>query len=152
MYDAGHTQIPNVLIEPDDVFVTMSVDSIRLPRELLRLVLDELEPNPDEPIPVDRRRFLSQESLDRPSPPPRSCIEDIASFRLACKQFADVGAPLLFTRVVIRLSKRDLKRLETLAGWEVSKHVKRFSYLVPYFFENRANLDITRMLIVTDSS
>lgn len=108
-----------------------------LPRELLRHVLDALEPNPDEPIPVDRRRYLSQESLDRPSPPPRSCIEDIANFRLACKQFADVGAPLLFTRVVTRLSKRDLKRLETLASWRVATHVKRFSYLVPYFFKNR---------------
>ena len=111
-----------------------------LPGELLRHILDELEPNPDEPVPVDRRRFLSQESLDRPSPPPRSCIEDIANFRLACKQFANVGAPLLFTRVVTRLSKRDLKRLETLASWEVAKHVRRFSYLAPYFFENRTNL------------
>lgn len=121
-----------------------------LPRELLRHVLDELEPNPDEPVPVDRRRFLSQESLDRPSPPPRSCIEDIANFRLACKQFADVGAPLLFTRVVTRLSKRDLKRLETLASWQVARHVKRFSYLVPYFFKNRTNPPLSKDVITAD--
>lgn len=128
----------------------MSVGAVRLPGELLRHVLEQLEPNPDEPIPVDRRRFLSQESLDRPSPPPRSCIEDIASFRLACKQFADVGAPLLFTRVVTRLSKRDLTRLETLAGWQVARHVKRFSYLVPYFFQNGANLTSAASCMVAD--
>lgn len=128
----------------------MSVGAVRLPGELLRHVLEQLEPNPDEPIPVDRRRFLSQESLDRPSPPPRSCIEDIASFRLACKQFADVGAPLLFTRVVTRLSKRDLTRLETLAGWQVARHVKRFSYLVPYFFQNGANLTSVASCMVAD--
>lgn len=123
----------------------MTAGANRLPGELLRHVLEQLEPNPDEPIPVDRRRFLSQESLDRPSPPPRSCVDDIANFRLACKQFADIGAPLLFTRVVTRLSKRDLKRLETLASWEVAKHVKRFSYLVPYFFQNGANQAVAKM-------
>ncbi len=108
-----------------------------LPREILRHVLDELEPNPDELIPVDRRYFLSSESLDRPSPPPRSCIEDIASFRLACSLFADVGAPLLFMRVVTRLDDRDLTRLEKLSEWRVSRHVRRLSYLVPYFFNTR---------------
>lgn len=109
----------------------------RLSNELVRLILDQIEPDPDKTVPVDRRRFLSVESFDFPPPSTRGSIKDVGSFRLTCKRFADIGAPLQFTRVAARLSKRGLAKLEDLAGWpHLARHVKKFSYLVPYFYGN----------------
>lgn len=109
----------------------------KLSNELLRLVLDQIEPDPDRTVPVDRRQFLSVESFDFPPPPARGSLKDIGRFRLASKRFADVGAPLLFTRVSGRLSRRGLQKLEQLAEWpHLAKHVKKFSYMVPYFYGN----------------
>ena len=107
----------------------------RLSNELLRLILDQIEPDPDKTVPIDRRQFLSVESFDRPPPSARGSIKDIGSFRCACRRFADVGEPLLYTRVAARFSRRGLKRLEQLAAWpHLARHVKKFSYLVPYFY------------------
>lgn len=109
----------------------------RLSNELLRLILDYIEPDPDKTVPIDRRQFLSVESFDRPPPSSRGSIKDIGRFRCACQRFADVGEPLLFTRVAARFSPQGLERLKTLARWpHLSRHVKKFSYLVPYFYVN----------------
>ena len=108
---------------------------LRLSNEIIRLVLDQIEPDPDKTVPIDRRQFLSVESFDRPLPSSRGSIRDIGRFRLACRRFADVGEPLLFTRVAARFSKKGLDSLNTLAGWpHLTRHVKKFSYLVPYFY------------------
>ena len=109
----------------------------RLSNELLRLILDQIEPDPDKTVPIDRRQFLSVESFDIPLPSSRGSIRDIRRFRCTCKRFADIGAPLLFTRVAARFSNRGLQKLETLASWpHLASHVKKFSYLVPYFYVN----------------
>jgi hypothetical protein len=109
----------------------------RLSNELIRLVLDQIEPDPDKTVPVDRRQFLSIESFDFPPPSTRGSIKDIGCFRLTCKRFSDVGAPLQFTRVAGRLSRRGLQKLELLASWpHLAQHVKKFSYMVPYFYGN----------------
>lgn len=61
----------------------------------------------------------------------------IGKFRELCKQFAEIGAPYLFTQIGVRFSRKDLQNLERLAGWKhLARHVKRFTYLVPYFFES----------------
>jgi len=107
----------------------------RLSNELLRLILDQIEPDPDRTIPIESRGFLSVESFDRPLPSTRGSIKDVGRFRCACKRFADVGEPLLYTRVAARFSKRGLQKLEQLAAWpHLARHVKKFSYLVPYFY------------------
>lgn len=109
----------------------------RLSNELLRLILDYIEPDPDKTVPIDRRQFLSVESFDRPPPPSRGSIKDIGRFRCVCRRFADIGEPLLSTRVAARFSSRGLAKLQTLAGWpHLARHVKKFSYLVPYFYAN----------------
>jgi hypothetical protein len=108
-----------------------------LSNELLRQILDWIEPDPDKTIPIDRRQFLSVESFDRPPPSSRGSIKDVGRFRLACKRFAAVGEPLLFTRVAARFSRQGLGKLQVLAEWpHLSRHVKKFSYLVPYFYVN----------------
>ena len=107
----------------------------RLSNELLRLILDQIEPDPDNAVPIDDRRFLSVESFIAPLSS-KDSVRDIGRFRSTCKRFADVGAPLLFTHVSARLSKGGLQKLETLSGWSHLTHlVKKFSYLVPYFYQ-----------------
>ena len=109
----------------------------RLSNELIRLILDQVEPYPDRTVPIDRRQFLSVESFDRPPPPERGSVKDIGRFRCACKRFADVGAPLLYARVATRFSKQSLEKLEQLASWpHLARHVKKFTYLLPYFYKN----------------
>ncbi|KAK5724875.1 hypothetical protein LTR17_013458 [Elasticomyces elasticus] len=108
-----------------------------LSNELLRLVLDQIEPDPDKTVPIDRRQFLSVESFVRPPDSGRGSLKDIGAFRCTCSRFADIGAPLLYTRVAARFSKSGLKKLEQLAEWpHLAQHVKKFSYLVPYFYSN----------------
>jgi hypothetical protein len=111
----------------------------RLSNEILRGILDQIEPDPEKTVPIDRRQFLSVESFDRPRDAKRGSVQDIGRFRCACKRFADVGAPLLFTRVAARFSKEGLQRLEKLTEWpHLARHVKVFSYLVPYFYRDGA--------------
>ena len=106
-----------------------------LSNELLHLILDQIEPDPDKTIPIDRRQFLSNESFEKPKDTTRGSLTDIGNFRLACRRFADVGAPLLFTRVDVRFSRRGLNGLEKLAGWpHLARHVKVFALLMPYFY------------------
>lgn len=116
-----------------------------LSNELLRLILDYIEPDPEKTVPIDRRQFLSVESFDRPLPSSRGSIKDIGRFRCACRRFADIGEPLLSTRVAARFSRQGLEKLRTLAQWpHLSRHVKKFSYLVPYFYVNGESLSISQ--------
>ena len=105
----------------------------RLPNELLRRVLDHIQPDPERTVPIDDRSFLSVESFDRV--PPSDADRDIRRFRRTCKRFAEVGEPVLFTIVGVRFSKLGLQKLEELATWpHITRHVKKFSYLVPYYY------------------
>jgi hypothetical protein len=107
----------------------------RLSNELIRLILDHIAPGPGQTVPVDARRFLSVESFGPNPEIAPSAVQDIGSFRLASKRFSEIGAPLLFTRVQARLSREGLQRLETLSSWPwVAQYVKKFSYMVPYFY------------------
>jgi hypothetical protein len=103
--------------------------------ELIILILDHLAPDP-QTVPEDCRRFLSVESFGPPPEIAPSAAQDIGAFRLTSKRFADIGAPLLFTRVQARLSQAGLERLEELSKWDVARYVKKFSYMVPYFYFN----------------
>lgn len=117
----------------------MTPPILRLSNEILRLILDQIEPDPEKTIPIDRRQFLSVESFDRPLDSTRGSLKDIGRFRETCHRFADVGAPLLFTKVSARFSAHGLRQLNKLAGWpHLSRHVKVFSYLVPYFYTGKA--------------
>lgn len=108
-----------------------------LSNELLKLILDHIEPHPDNTVPIDKRQFLSVESFHRPAPSRKGSLRDVGNFRRANKRFAAIGEGLLFTRVAGRFSQRGLERLETLAGWpHLARHVKKFSYLVPYFYSD----------------
>lgn len=111
---------------------------LRLSNELLRHIIDQIEPDPERTVPIDDRRFLSVESLEISCPP--DATKTIGRFRLTCRRFAEVGAPLLFTLVKVRFSKDGLQKLEELSGWtHLARHVKKFSYLMPYFYSSDAN-------------
>ena len=106
-----------------------------LPPELLRRILDKLVPDPGRTVPIDDRRFLSVESFDEP--PPSDADWDLRNFRSTCRRFAEVGDPLLFTVVAVRFSKHGLRKLEELASWpKMARHVKKFTYMVPYYYPN----------------
>ncbi|KAK0252509.1 hypothetical protein LTR01_005883 [Friedmanniomyces endolithicus] len=110
----------------------------RLSNELLRAILDQIVPDPERTVPIDRRQFLSVESFVKPLlDSGRGAVKDVGAFRRTCRRFADVGAPLLYTRVAARFSKTGLKKLEQLTEWpHLARHVKKFSYLVPYFYKH----------------
>ncbi|KAF2741981.1 hypothetical protein M011DRAFT_462830 [Sporormia fimetaria CBS 119925] len=119
-----------------------------LSNELLREILDHIEADPEKLIGVDRRAYLSQESFKPPPPPDRDQAHHIANFRLTCKRFSDLGALHQFSRVTTRFSRKGLKRLENIARQEhLAKHVKKFSYMVPFFYVEGACREHVRELL-----
>ena len=125
-----------------------------LPVELLQKIVDYIESDPDATIGVDRRQYLSQESF-RPPPPPDTAYSravDVGHFRLACRKFSEVGARCQFKRVTTRFSKKGLVRLENIASQpHLAKHVKKFSYMVPYFYvEGESPLSFSAHIFLTD--
>ncbi len=108
---------------------------LKLSNELLREILDHIEEDPEKLVNLDRREYLSQESFRAPPPPTRDQAQDIGHFRLTCTRFSELGIVHQFARVTTRFSTKGFKRLEGIAGeLKLSKHVKKFSYMVPYFF------------------
>jgi hypothetical protein len=111
----------------------------RLANEVLDLILDQIEADPSKGVNVTRREYLSQESfrsLPFPSSEARSTrVQDLSNWRLVCRQFSEVGAVHQFARVTTRFSEREFKRLEWLASQRhLVQHVKKFSYMVPWFY------------------
>lgn len=111
---------------------------LELSTELLRLILDRIEEDPNELLHVDRRCHLSQESFKPPPrapPDPDHAHRDIANVRLTCRKFAELGAIHQFSRVRTRFSTAGFKRLERIASQPHLAHiVRKFTYLVPYFY------------------
>lgn len=107
----------------------------RLSNELLRVVLDFIQADPDNVMNVDRRAYLSVESFKSPSPPLPAQAHDVANFRLVCRRFAELGIPHQFTRLSTRFSKKGFARLEGITDSSaLAKQVKKFSYMIPCFY------------------
>lgn len=108
----------------------------KLPDEVLMQILDNIQPDPERTVPIHHRAFLSVESFD--VPPPSTADGHIRNFRRVCRKFADLGEPILFAMVAIRFSDKGLRKLEELLEWDndIGKHVKKFSYLVPFYYPN----------------
>ncbi|OJD33645.1 f-box domain-containing protein [Diplodia corticola] len=112
-----------------------STGILSLSNELLREILDQVEADPEKQVTVDRRSYLSQESFKPPPPPAPNQAQDIGAFRLTCKRFSELGAVCQFARVTTRFSRKGFTRLENIAACpHLSRHVKKFSYMVPYFY------------------
>lgn len=108
----------------------------RLSDDELRLILDYVEADPDKTVKVDQRPYLSQESFAPPPRPSEEQTKDVAKFRGVCRRFAEIGLQQQFSKIATRLSSQGLNRLEKLAEWpNATRHVKKFSYMVPYFYE-----------------
>ncbi|KAI4692187.1 uncharacterized protein J4E84_003155 [Alternaria hordeiaustralica] len=104
--------------------------------ELLRIILEYVASEPEKPISLERRAYLSQESFKLPLPPEPDDAETIASFRLTCRRFSNLGVIHQFSRVTTRFSRKGLERLERIAGQpHIAGRVKKFSYMVPYFYD-----------------
>lgn len=108
--------------------------ALDLSNELLHDILDLIAADPERLVSVDKRAYLSQESF-RPEPlPSQDQVVNIGKFRLLCRRFAALGASHQFARVTTRFSTKGLARLEAIADQpHLAKHVKKFSYKVPYF-------------------
>lgn len=108
---------------------------LKLSNELVREILDHIEADPEKLVSLDRRSYLSQESFKPPPTPAPNQAQDVAHFRLTCTRFAELGAIHQFARVTTRFSRHGLQRLDNIAGQpHLAKHVKKFSYMVPYFY------------------
>ncbi|KAG9995887.1 hypothetical protein KCU78_g17714, partial [Aureobasidium melanogenum] len=108
--------------------------ALDLSNELLHDILDLIAADPEKLVSVDKRAYLSQESF-RPDPlPSQDQVVNIGKFRLLCRRFAALGASHQFARVTTRFPSKGLARLEAIADQpHLAKHVKKFSYKVPYF-------------------
>lgn len=107
----------------------------KLADELLRDILDLIEADPDKGVNVDRRAYLSQESFRPPPVPSSTRAQDLGSWRRTCKRFSEVGAIHQFGKVTTRFSSKEFERLRWLAKQpHLTRHVKKFSYMVPYFY------------------
>jgi hypothetical protein len=106
-----------------------------LSNELLKEILDHIVADPDPSVNIDHRAYLSVESFRPPSPPPPLPAHDIATFRLVCHRFAELGIPYQFTRIATRFSWRGLERLDNICSCpNLARHTKKFSYMIPDFY------------------
>jgi hypothetical protein len=104
--------------------------------ELLRTILDHLDADLDKFVNLEHRAYLSQESFKAPGRPQPNQAQDIANFRLTCKEFSELGAMHQFSRVTTRFSQKGFERLENIASQpHLAKNVRKFSYMVPFFYE-----------------
>ena len=132
------TSAPNSNMTPVRLHATMENSSPgiqRLSNELLRDVLDQIEADPEKLVNLDRRAYLSQESFKPPAHPSPDQAQNIASFRLTCRRFSELGAVHQFARITTRFSRNGFRRLDWISRQpELAKHVKKFSYMVPCFY------------------
>ena len=113
----------------------------RLSNELLKDILDYIETDPERSVSVDRRAYLSVESFRLPDPPLPLQAQDIASFRLTCRRFAELGIPYQFTKIATRFSRAGFQRLDKIcSNPHLSKHTKKFSYILPFFYVDGKNI------------
>ncbi|KAF1827681.1 uncharacterized protein K489DRAFT_309602 [Dissoconium aciculare CBS 342.82] len=115
----------------------MEVPAIeRVSNEIWNSILKEIDSDNNRACTVDERRFLSVESFDSPPAESNDSVDTICKFRRLGRRFAELGAPFLFSRITTRFSHKGLDRLKQLAEWDhLACYVRKFSYLVPYFFE-----------------
>lgn len=106
----------------------------RLPDDLLMMIVDYIHPDQEKTVKVYARSFLSVESLE--IPPASNAYSHLCRFRQTCRWFAAIGEPALFSVIGIRFSDKGLDKLEELVSWgpKIRRHVKKFSYLMPYYY------------------
>jgi hypothetical protein len=106
---------------------------VDLPDEIILNILFHLDQGL-EIISVDRREWLSVESLTAPPPSSPSDLVAVGNLRRVCKKFSGIVAQHQFRELTVRFSLRGLERLEAIAGRPlIAQYVKKFSYLVPRF-------------------
>jgi len=102
----------------------------RLPTDILRDILDYLDPEYTDVS--SRMKFWKPPKLERGS---QDVLADIRRFRLVCRRFGDIGAQYLFRIIAHRYDSKSFDRLSKLADHPVfAGHVKKFVYLMPYFY------------------
>jgi hypothetical protein len=131
----GDPRVPPIKKNPANPPGDGSSPILTLSNDLLRDILDLIEADPDKGVNIDRRAYLSQESFKPPPKPSLTRAQDLGNWRRTCRQLSEIGAIHQFARVTTRFSHREFQRLEWLAKQtHLTKHVKKFSYMVPYFY------------------
>jgi len=88
--------------------VPLKMGILDLADELLRIILEYVASEPEKPISLERRAYLSQESFKLPLPLEPDDADTVAKFRLTCRKFALLGVIHQFSRVTTRFSRKDL--------------------------------------------
>ena len=71
--------------------VPLKMGILDLADELLRIILEYVASEPEKPISLERRAYLSQESFKLPLPLEPDDADTVAKFRLTCRKFALLG-------------------------------------------------------------
>jgi hypothetical protein len=107
-----------------------------LPAEVFNELLDHLEPRGrrEGPMASPRRNPWAQPQPYRPDH--IDSRQHYAALRLVCKKFNALATPYLFRSIGLRYNSKSFERLERLAACpHLSKHVRKFVYLMPYLYE-----------------
>ncbi|KAL4953647.1 hypothetical protein BDW69DRAFT_152693 [Aspergillus filifer] len=107
-----------------------------LPREVIEDILsflDSKEPHSRTSSPVNPREH-SNGSDGRPI---RAAGErtELDRFRLVCKHFCRISTPRKFDRFDLRFSQEGFHKLEELLHTQLACHVKSFTYMVRYSYQ-----------------
>jgi hypothetical protein len=107
----------------------------RLPAEVFNEVLDHLEPRGREsPAEASRRNPWAQPQPHKPDH--IDSRQHYSRLRLVCKRFDELATPYLFRSIGLRFNLKSFGRLEKLAARPgLSRHVRKFVYLMPYLYE-----------------
>ena len=111
----------------------------KLPAEVFNGLLDQLESRGGRDGPTTNPR-RNPWALPQPYRPDHiDSRQHFSALRLVCRRFNELTAPYLFRSIGLRFNQKSFKRLESLAANpQLSKHVRKFVYLMPYLYEEGA--------------
>ncbi|KAH6664705.1 hypothetical protein B0J14DRAFT_493235 [Halenospora varia] len=111
---------------------------LKLPNEIISIILEHLGYNPRQIKDIDRRSSLSLESFSStrlPVPIDPGESNNVCNFRLVCQQFNEWGLQQQFARVSVRFNSAGFERLKLIMTQRhIRVMVKKLTYLVPRFY------------------
>ncbi|KAG0645638.1 hypothetical protein D0Z07_8617 [Hyphodiscus hymeniophilus] len=118
-----------------------------IPEEILEIILKYLVQDPAKLSPFQDRASLSFESFASALPHVPEDANNILTFRLLCKKFADRGRCLVYARVKIRSTTLGFAKIRSLTMQpEIAAEVQKVSYMVHDLYPE--NQDLWQQLLL----